>query len=105
MAGKPSVLWSPEAVADVTSIWEFYAEAAGASTADRLLRKIHHAVNILEAHPMAGRPREEIEPRLRSLASKPHVIFYRLMDRQLQIVRVLDMRRDIESAFAKPSVS
>jgi plasmid stabilization system protein ParE len=103
MAGRLTALWSPEALADATSIWDFYADAAGTNTADRLLREIHRAVTIVEGHPMAGRSRDEVEPELRSIAAKPFVVFYRLRDQQPQIVRVLDMRRDIESAFAKPS--
>ncbi len=68
--------------------------------ADRLLRDIHGVVTLLESHPRAGRPREELEPKLRSIASKPFAIFYRVLDQRPQIVRVLDRRRDIESAFA-----
>jgi plasmid stabilization system protein ParE len=29
---KPPLIWSPEAIADLEAIWDFYAEAAGPPT-------------------------------------------------------------------------
>ena len=54
---------------------------------------------LLEDHPFAGRSRDEVRTGVRSIASRPHVIFYRVTDNTIEIIRVLDGRRDIEEIF------
>jgi len=99
-ARQRSVVWSSEAAADLDTIWEYYAQAAGRTTADTLVREIGAAVALIETHPFAGRSRNELRPGLRSIASSPHVVFYRVGNDTLEIVRVLDGRRDIDEIFA-----
>jgi plasmid stabilization system protein ParE len=103
MANRRGVFWSPQAIADVTSIWDYYAEIAGIGSASRVSREIDRVITVVEHHLQAGRPRDELEPGLRSIAAKPFSIFYRVVDQRAQIVRVLDTRRNIESLFIKPS--
>jgi plasmid stabilization system protein ParE len=102
MASRRAVFWSPQALADATSIWQYYAESAGISSASKVLREIDRVVAVVEHHPLAGRPRDELEPGLRSIAAKPFSVFYRLVDQRPQVVRVLDTRRNIEGQFIKP---
>ena len=100
---KPPVNWSPEARNDLADIWNYYMDAAGRHTAEKIVRDITHAVELLRDHPFGGRARAEIRPALRSLAVNPHVLFYRVADDVAEIVRVIDGRRDIEGIFAEPS--
>jgi toxin ParE1/3/4 len=97
---KPAILWSPEAVADIDHLWDYYVQAAGRSTADRILREIAKAVAVIDDFPLAGRARDEVRPGLRSLATAPQIVFYRLKDARPEIVRVLDGRQDIEDIFS-----
>jgi len=97
------VVWSPDARADLSQIWDYYAEVAGQESADRIIRGIVEACHPLEAHPLAGRARNEVRPGLRSIAANPHVIFYRVTNEIAEIVRVLDGRRDIDEIFAQGS--
>jgi toxin ParE1/3/4 len=46
---KPAVLWSPEALADIDHLWEYYVQAAGQGSADRILREIAKAVAVIDA--------------------------------------------------------
>jgi len=98
-ADKPPMIWSPEAIADLEAIWDFYAEAAGPRTAEKMIREIAATCRTVEEHPFIGRAREEVRPGLRSLVSHPNVVFYRVRNDIPQIVRVLDGRRDIDSIF------
>jgi toxin ParE1/3/4 len=98
-AGRRPVLWSPEALADLDAIWDYYARAAGAGTADKLVREIVAMVRSIETHPRAGRSRDELRPGIRSIAASPHVVFYRLVNNLPQVVRVLDGRRDLDEIF------
>ncbi len=97
---RSAVIWSPEAVADIEHLWEYYAEAAGRGPADRILREVAKAVAVLDDFPFAGRARDELRTGLRSLAATPQIVFYRLKDGQPEIVRVLDGRRDVDEIFA-----
>lgn len=100
MAGRRRpVLWSPDAQADLTAIWDYYAHDAGRHTAEKLVREIGAACRVLEDYPLAGRARDEVRPGLRSVAARPHVIFYRIREDRAEIVRVLDGRQDIDSLF------
>jgi toxin ParE1/3/4 len=96
---RPPVVWSPEARADLTEIWNYHARVAGAYSADKIIRGIAAACQPLEQHPFAGRSRDELRPGMRSVAASPHAIFYRLVEGRAEIVRVIDGRRDIEDVF------
>jgi plasmid stabilization system protein ParE len=67
------------------------------------VRKIGDACHLLEDHPYAGRPRDEVRTGLRSLAVRPLVVLYRVRTEGIaEIVRVIDGRRDIDEIFADP---
>ena len=34
---KPAIVWSPEALADIDLLWDYYVHAAGRETADKIL--------------------------------------------------------------------
>ncbi len=93
--------WSPESLADLDAIWDYYVQVAGPATAEKLVREIAALVQSIEEHPMIGRTRDEVREGLRSLAASPHVVFYRLIDETTEIVRVLDGRQDIEDIFSE----
>ena len=100
-AGKRPVLWSPEALVDLEEIWTHYARVAGPRMADNITRRIGNMCSVLEEQPLAGRSRDELRSGVRSIAVRPHVIFYRLLtDNAPEVVRVLDGRRDIEAIFS-----
>ena len=97
---KPSVLWSPEARADLIRIWNYYVKVAGINTAEGIVTEIGKVCSVLEEHPLAGRSRSEIRPGLRCVVISPHIVFYRVKNNAAQIVRVLDERQDIDELFA-----
>ena len=92
--------WSPDAMADVGEIWDYYERVAGRHTAERIVREIGDVVASIEHHPFAGRARDEIRAGFRSLAATPHVVFYRVTYDMPEIIRVLDGRQDIDEIFA-----
>lgn len=48
---------------------------------------------------LLGRPRPELQPDLRSFAFKGYVIFFRYLGDTVEIVRILERRRDISMQF------
>lgn len=95
------VIWSPEARADLSEIWGYYAKVGGRNRADNIVRAISDASRLIEDHPLAGRTRDEIRPGLRSIAAHPHVIFYRLRGDVAEIVRILHGKRDLEDILVQ----
>lgn len=103
--GQRRLIWSPEAIADLGAIWDYYAATAGAKSADKLIRNIGDVVSVLEEHPHAGRRRDELQQGLRSISIAPHVVFYRVRNNVPEIVRVLDGRRDLDDIFSGSDAS
>jgi toxin ParE1/3/4 len=97
-----TAIWSPEALRDVDEIWNYHERVAGRNTAEKIAREIGEVVTTIEHHPLAGRSRNELRPGIRSLAARPHIVFYRVVGGVPEIVRVLDGRQDIEEIFAEP---
>jgi toxin ParE1/3/4 len=98
-APRRPVSWAPEAAAELSDIWDYYALAAGPPVANAIVERIRDVCRILDEHPLAGRSREEIRPGLRCLVASPHVIFYRVRDSTAEILRIVDGRRDIDEIF------
>jgi len=99
-AGRRPAVWSADSRADLDEIWRYYERTAGRKTAEKIARQIGQAVLVIEEHQLAGRARNEIRPGLRSLAATPHVVFYRIANNRVEIVRVLDGRQDIDKIFS-----
>jgi toxin ParE1/3/4 len=97
---RRAAVWSPEALDDRERIWDYYVRVAGRYTGEKVLREIAEVIALIEDHPFAGRARNEVRPGLRSFASTPHVVFYRVVNDTPEVVRVLDGRQDIEEKFA-----
>lgn len=54
---------------------------------------------MLSEHPRLGTKRDEIRHELRSLTEGHNVIFYRIADTGIQIIRVLHTSQDAARAF------
>ena len=100
MARPPSrLIWSPEAEADLLAIWQWGARRFSADIADKHLRDIASAANNLCDFPETGRARDDLLPGLRTVVVFPTVIFYRLVPGSVEIVRIVDGRRNIAAMF------
>jgi len=95
------VAWAPAAREDLREIWRHYARVASADIADGVLREIVRAAQRAGRNPLAGRPRDELLPGLRSVLAHPYAIFYRVRNNDLEIARVLHERRDFSAALSK----
>ena len=96
VARRKSLIWSPEAIADLKNIWGYYTDVAGENTAEKIIRELFDGCKVLVQHPLAGRARGEIRSGLRSFVVDAHVFFYRINGNAPEIVRVLDQRQDID---------
>ena len=93
------LVWSPEAEADLLSIWRWGATHFSPETADTHLRDIQRAATHLIEFAEAGVARDQIVAGIRSIVVYPTVLFYRIGNGSIDIVRLVDGRRNLAAFF------
>jgi toxin ParE1/3/4 len=97
---KRTVIWSPEAEQDLFDISAYLTAEASGRTAENCLREIDGACQRIRIRPLSGRARSELMSGLRSVLVHPYIVFYRVAEPAIEIVRVLHQRRDLDAMFA-----
>ncbi len=99
------VVISPAAESDLEDIWAVIA-AENPSAATRLLRKIGLQIDRLATQPRLGPRRRDIRPATRMLVVSPYLILFETHPdtdegpvREVEIIRVVDGRRDLAQLF------
>lgn len=95
------VVWSPESEDDLLSIWRWGASRFSPAIADGHLREIHRAAMRLATSPLMGRERDDLRAGVREIVVYPTVLFYRVSHDRIEVVRVVDGRRDIAALFER----
>jgi toxin ParE1/3/4 len=84
---------TPRAQSDLREIRAYIAQH-NREAADRVIRSIRDRIKLLARHPGLGQRREEISPELRNFPVGRYVIFYRINDQTLSILRILHGAQD-----------
>jgi len=93
------VNFAEQAETDLLDIGRYIA-ADNVEAALQFINKIEDVCHeTIGRHPAIGRQRDDLIVGLRVLPFKKYLIFYRLQNEALQIVRVLHGSRDIEQVF------
>lgn len=90
--------FSPRAIAELRQIGEYIAKddlTAALSFVDRIKKRCQDAAN----HPAIGHKRNELQPGLRSLAEGDYIIFYRSIDGDIEIAKIVHGKRNLEKLF------
>lgn len=82
----------PLAYADLEEIWNYSAETWGMRQADSYLQILFEALESLAQSPLLGRNASDIREDYLQLRVQKHVVFYRVADEEIEIVRVLHER-------------
>jgi toxin ParE1/3/4 len=83
-----TVVWSPEAIEDLTSLRAYIAEDDPAAAQAVVLRIIQHIEQSLPNHPQIGRPGRVAGTRELVVPKTPFIVPYRLQEHVIQILRV-----------------
>lgn len=86
---------TPMADRDLAQIWRHTNENWGKSQADKYLQLLEKGFLKLLHHPILGRSRDEIRKGYRSLPVENHVAFYRVNEKDIEIVRILHQRMEV----------
>lgn len=86
---------SVEAEQDIDLIFDYTEENHGFAQAVEYVADFDHTFERLIQFSSLGRERPEIRQGLRSIKKDEHVVFYRVLDDRIRIVRILYRRQDL----------
>lgn len=90
-----SIVNSEHAESDLLEVWLYTAEEWNLTQADSYIDQIHEGLSKLIKHPEMGKDRSDLRKSYRSLIVNHHIAFYRLVDDEIQIMRVLHESVDV----------
>jgi toxin ParE1/3/4 len=88
---------------DLNEIADYFAEHS-LKGGDRFFRAFNRKCQQLVNFPSSGKSYAEIHPTLRGLSLENYVIFYRLLEDGIEILRVVNGRRDFPSLFEESNL-
>ncbi len=103
------VVQTPESLTDIALQADYYAQRENVALAQRFTDAVKTTVRLLASHPWIGKETDYAHPKLTGirffLVRKPfdrHLIFYRVCGDTLDIVRIIDGRRDLPRRLLDP---
>jgi len=88
------IVKSPQYERDLEEIWNHIARD-NARAADRVIMAIEHTIELLSEFPGIGAPCPHLRPGLRRTLWREYLIYYRIREDTVEIVRTLHGRRNI----------
>jgi toxin ParE1/3/4 len=96
-----NLIISDPANADLEITADYLAANYGLSRSDTFIDGITARMKYIAQFPRIGRSREELLPGLRSLPYPPYLIFYRIQDQTIEIVRIASGYQDLTKLFVE----
>jgi toxin ParE1/3/4 len=94
-----NILWSPEAIEDLTSLRVYIAEDDPTAARAVVLHIIHNIEQLLPDNPQMGRPGRVSGTRELIIPKTPFIVPYRLQRNIIQILRVYHGARRWPESF------
>jgi len=88
---------SKKAVSDLEEIWLYTIEKWSIEQADRYYNLIFDEINYICKNINAGKSMEHVRKGYRASKVKSHLIFYRVINNTIEVIRILHERMDIEN--------
>ena len=87
---------SPRAQADLDDIWDYTERNWGKEQAEAYIRLIGAAIRAIASSPERAKPCDHIREGYRNYPAGSHMIFFRLLDGKIDVVRILHRRMDFD---------
>jgi toxin ParE1/3/4 len=87
---------SPRAQRDIDDIWDYTANQWNVRQAEIYLRQVQHAIETVATEPKIARSCDDIRPGYWKYPAGSHVLFFRLTENGINVVRILHSRMDFE---------
>src|SRR4249919_1162461 len=88
---------SKKAVADLEEIWLYTVHKLSVAQANRYYNLIFDEINYICSNINAGKSMEHVCKGYRASKVKSHLIFYRIINDTVEIIRILHEQMDIEN--------
>ena len=85
---------TPKAESDLIGIWVYTCDEWGMDQADKYLDELEEGMKQLIHHPSLGADHTHVVPGYRRLQVEHHAVFYKLVESELLVVRVLHQSMD-----------
>lgn len=89
---------SQPAIKDLEEIIDYFS-SRNLDAVERFINQFEKKCKNLANFPNMGRSYDDIKPSLRGLPLAGYIIFYRIIDDGIEIIRVVSGYRDLESLF------
>lgn len=86
---KLSLRVTPQAESDLIETWLYTSETWGVEQADKYLDQLEAGMGHLTVHPSLGVDYSHILPGYRKIRIEHHDVFYRILESEILVVRVL----------------
>ena len=90
-------VFSKQAVIDLEEIWLYTVDKWSVAQADRYYLLIIDEIDYNCKNINSGKPMGNVRKGYRATKVKSHLIFYRIVDDTVEIIRILHERMDIEN--------
>ena len=88
---------SKKAVSDLEEIWLYNVQKWSVDQADRYYKLIFDEINFICKNKNTGKSMEHGRKGYRASKVKSHLIFYRIQNNTVEVIRILHERMDIEN--------
>lgn len=88
---------SKKAISDLNEIWLYTVERWSVAQADRYYSLIIEEINYICRNASAGKNMDHVRKGYRATKVKSHLIFYRVNNDTLDVIRILHERMDIDT--------
>jgi toxin ParE1/3/4 len=90
-------LLTPASRRDLSDIWDYTVERWGSRRAEKYIRDVQEAIELLAETPQVGRGRAEVRDGYSSYSCGRHVVFYKIFSSHIEVIRILHQRMDFGS--------
>ena len=97
----PAFRLSAKSIEDLKSIGRFTLKSWGREQRNIYLSKLDESFHILAEQPQLGNARDDIRKGYRVYHVGRHLIFYRQKPAEIEIIRILHDRMDVETHLRK----
>jgi toxin ParE1/3/4 len=88
---------SKAAVSDLEEIWQYTRDTWPIEQADRYYTLIMDEIEYICNNPNSGKSMEHARKEYRASKVKSHLIFYRVINNVVRVIRILHERMDIDN--------
>jgi len=99
MSALPYII-SKKAIADLDGIWSHTVKNWSVDQANRYYDLIFEEINYICTQPLSGKSIDDVRKGYRVSKVKSHLIFYKVVNEVVQVIRILHQRMDFENRLS-----